>query len=200
MTNESADEEATLPETVRQQIFSRAGKYSTVHAEAVSACIAKMQGKQVRSNKTKQQKMTQPHMAKISNWLVHNFLLLTSTTVLAQWQPLHHQRSTETAYFLDLRSVKQTGPMSIYRQVKVLSQGSEQQPQLLESSVSLHEYDCMSAKMRVLSVTRFSRPWGDGDKLEASQPPAGLHVWQALPQSPLGLQALDMLCPSGKDN
>lgn len=138
-------------------------------------------------------------MAKNSRWFIQGFFLLTSSTVLAQWQPIPHKNSNEPEHFLDLRSVKQTGPMSIYRQVKVLSQGTERQSQFLESSVSLHEYDCMNAKLRVLSVARFSRPWGEGNELPDSRPTTPVNVWQELPKTPLGQPALDILCPSGKD-
>lgn len=89
--------------------------------------------------------------------------------------------------------------MSIYRQVQVLSQGAELQPQLLASSISLYEYDCMNAKLRVLQVSDFSQRWGKGDKLSASLPASTFNNWRELPDSPIGQPALDILCPSGKD-
>lgn len=139
-------------------------------------------------------------MAKITSLLAPALLVLTSTTVLAQWQALPNQNSPGTAYFLNPQSIKQTGPMSIYRQVQVLSQGTELQPPLLASSISLYEYDCMKAKLRVLRVSGFSQRWGEGEKLSSTWPDHDLNVWQDLPNSPLGQPALDILCPNGKDH
>ena len=123
---------------------------------------------------------------------------MTSTTVFAEWQRITDDNAKELEHYVDMQSVKQTGPMSIYRQIQVLSQGAALKPQSLASTLSLHEYDCMSAKLRVLQVTGFSQAWGEGDKVLVSTSPAS--AWQALPDSPLGQQMVDLLCPSGKDD
>jgi hypothetical protein len=90
--------------------------------------------------------------------------------------------------------------MSIYRQIQVLSQGAALKQQSLASTLSLHEYDCMSANFRVLQVTGFSQAWGEGDKVLVTLPASGANAWQALPDSPIGQQMVDLLCPSGKDD
>jgi hypothetical protein len=90
--------------------------------------------------------------------------------------------------------------MSIYRQVQVLSQGSSLKQQSFESTVSLHEYDCMSAKLRVLQVAGFSQAWGAGDKVLVALPASNANAWQSLPDTPLGQQTVDLLCPSGRDD
>ena len=125
-------------------------------------------------------------------------LWLTSTSVFAEWQRIGDGHAKELEYYLDMPSVKQTGPMSIYRQIQVLSQGAALKQQSFASTLSLYEYDCMSAKLRVLQVTGFSQAWGKGDQVLVSTSDAG--AWQVLPDSPLGQQTLDLLCPSGKDD
>ena len=127
-------------------------------------------------------------------------MLAACPLVQAEWQQLSQENAHDIQHYLDQQSVKQTGPMSIYRQVRVLSQGTGLKPYNVESMISLHEYDCMNAQLRVLQVTGFSRPWGAGDKVLVTLPASGANAWQALPDSPLGQQMVDSLCPSGKDD
>ena len=125
---------------------------------------------------------------------------LASTPVFAEWQRIMDEHAKELEHYLDMQSVKQAGPMSIYRQIQVLSQGSSLKQQSFESNISLHEYDCMNAKLRVLQVAGFSQAWGAGDKVLVSLSAASADAWQALPDTPLGQQMVDLLCPSGKDD
>ena len=128
------------------------------------------------------------------------FLCLNSTVVFAEWERVGEERASSLEYYLDMQSVKQTGPMSIYRQVKVLIQGPAFKSQSLESAISLNEYDCMNAKLRVLQTTGFTQPWGNGDKVALSTPSSQTNEWQALPETPFGQHTVDLLCPSGKDD
>jgi len=125
---------------------------------------------------------------------------LISTPVFAQWQRITEDNAKELEHHVDMQSVKQAGPMSIYRQINVLSQGTAFKQQSLASTLSLYEYDCMNAKLRVLQVTGFSQAWGAGDKVLVTLPASGANAWQALPDTPLGQQMVDSLCPSGKDD
>jgi len=125
---------------------------------------------------------------------------LISTPVFAEWQRITVEHDKEFEHYVDMQSVKQAGPMSIYRQIQVLSQGSSLKQQSFESTISLHEYDCMNAKLRVLQLAGFSQAWGAGDKVLVSLSAASADAWQALPDTPLGQQMVDLLCPSGKDD
>ena len=125
---------------------------------------------------------------------------LASTPVFAEWQRITDEHAKELEHYLDMQSVKQAGPMSIYRQIQVLSQGPSLKQQSFGSTISLHEYDCMSAKLRVLQVAGFSQPWGAGDKVLVTLPASSANAWQLLPDTPLGQQTVDLLCPSGKDD
>ena len=127
-------------------------------------------------------------------------MLAACPLVQAEWQQVSQENAQDIEHYLDQQSVKQTGPMSIYRQVRVLSQGTGLKPSALESMISLHEYDCMNAQLRVLQVTGFSLPWGAGDKVLVTLPASSANAWQALPDTPLGQQMVDLLCPSGKDD
>jgi len=118
----------------------------------------------------------------------------------AEWLQLAQENPQDIQHYIDHQSVKQTGPMSIYRQVQVLSQGAALKQHSFESTISLHEYDCMNAKLRVLQVAGFSQAWGVGDKVLVSISSSNANTWQALPDTPLGQQTVDLLCPGGKDD
>jgi len=141
---------------------------------------------------------------RFSRYLFQGWVILSfsfgSAGVLADWARVGDEQGTSLNYFVDMQSVKQTGPMSIYRQVTVLIQGPALKSQSLGSTISLNEYDCMTGKLRVLQTTGFTQPWGNGDKLPLSSSPSKANDWQVLPETPLGQQTLNMLCPSGKDD
>ena len=125
---------------------------------------------------------------------------LASSVALADWLRIDHAAAQNTEHHLNMATVKQTGPMSIYRQVQVLTQGAAVNKPSVASVVSLYEYDCMSAKWRMLESAGFSLPWGEGNKVVLSARSASAPDWQALPDSALGQPTVDLLCPGGKDD
>jgi len=127
-------------------------------------------------------------------------LASVSTNVNAKWEKVSEGDASSAGKYIELESVKQAGPMSIYRQVKVLSQGSAQDLKGMSSKVELFEYDCMSSKLRILQESGYSKLWATGDALEIPVEPQAVREWHELPKSPLGLQTFNLLCPSGKDD
>ena len=126
-------------------------------------------------------------------------LVLASSSVLAEWQQLGGQQSNDRELFMDPQSVKQTGPMAIYRQVQVLNQG----PDLLEptagSTVTLYEYDCMSSRVRVLRVVGFDKPWAAGNALKLPSPSTAAVQWHTPVEASLAQPMVDTLCPRSDD-
>jgi hypothetical protein len=104
-------------------------------------------------------------------------MLSSMSPVAADW----HRLSSHTrggVIEINTGTVKQTGPMAIYRQVQVRSQENEKEGDAL--TTQLYEYDCMGSKMRILN------------KPEPQ--------WQELPEHPLGQETFQLLCPSGRDD
>ena len=102
-------------------------------------------------------------------------------------------------HFLDQESVKQSGPMAIYRQVQVLRQGDELAKIGIQSVLGNYEYDCMNMKFRTLNEIAYKELWAKG---ESSVMPSadGISEWMALPQNPLGQMTFDLVCPGGNDS
>lgn len=132
-------------------------------------------------------------------YFVGLFFIFASPFVMADWQIISGGAPTDAEQYIDLRNVKQTGPMAIYRQVQVLSQGAAVSTPGVLSTLVLYEYDCMNTKFRLLEATGFSMQWAKGQTmpLSGSSSPT---KWLPLPLQALGQKTFDLLCPDGKDN
>jgi hypothetical protein len=126
------------------------------------------------------------------------FFIFASPAVFAEWQMLLDGNTTQFKQYIDLENVKQTGPMAIYRQVHVLSQGDASASNGVLSTLALYEYDCMRAKFRLLQISGFSRQWADGQTMPLSQP-TGIGEWRPLALQSAGQQAFQLLCPDGEE-
>jgi len=132
-------------------------------------------------------------------YLICLLFTFASPCAMADWQILADGRNQEPAQYIDLQKVKQTGPMAIYRQVEVLSQGPTLVANGVLSTLALYEYDCMNAKFRLLQISGFSRQWAQGPTTPLARS-SSIGEWLPLPLQPLGQQTYDLLCPGGKDN
>ena len=126
-------------------------------------------------------------------------LVLVSSSVLAEWQSLSGKQSEGRDLFMDPQSVKQAGPMAIYRQVLVLSQGPDLLAPTAASTVTLYEYDCVSFRARVLGVVGFDKPWATGNTLKLPSPSAAAAQWHTPAEASLAEPMVDALCPRGDD-
>jgi hypothetical protein len=119
-------------------------------------------------------------------------------TASAEWTKIGNASAQEPELYMDLDSVKQTGPMAIHRQVNILSQGSELRAKGIASQISLYEYDCMNSKLRVLETSAYSKAWAAGETTLMPLPPQSAKEWLNLPAHALGQIALEMVCPGTK--
>ena len=127
------------------------------------------------------------------------FFMFISPFVMAEWQLLSEANPQDSEQYIDLKNVKQTGPMAIYRQVRVLTQGAAVAANGVLSTLALYEYDCMNTKFRLVQTSGFSRQWAEGERMtdSASSSPV---KWLSLTEQTLGQKTFDLLCPDGKDN
>ena len=135
----------------------------------------------------------------MSRHLVWMLLSLYAVSVNADWITIGSSPAQQLEHFIDKDSVKQSGPMAIFRQVQVLSHGSELKKISVQSVLGTYEYDCMNAMFRILQETGFSEQWGVGEKRSLTTT-AGKGEWKVLPESPLGQMMFDFICPSGNDS
>jgi len=136
---------------------------------------------------------------------IRRYLLITGLGFVglaanAEWTKIINPSPQEQELYMDMDSVKQTGPMAIHRQVNILSQGSELRAKGIASQVSLYEYDCMNSKLRVLETSVYSKAWAAGETTLMPLPPQSAKEWLNLPAHALGQIALEMVCPGSKSD
>lgn len=139
-------------------------------------------------------------MKPVRAYVILLMLASVNSSVYATWEKVSDANAADPEMYIEMESVKQAGPMSIYRQVKVLSQGPSLNLNRIGSKVELYEYDCMNSKLRILQVTGYSQAWATGEAADAPPLNAVMREWQELPKSQLGQATLNTLCPSGKDD
>lgn len=135
----------------------------------------------------------------VRQYVIGLFFIFISPFVMAEWQLLSEPNPQDSEQYIDLQDIKQTGPMAIYRQVQVLTQGVAVAANGVQSTLALYEYDCMNTKFRLVQTSGFSRLWAEGERItvSASSSPAN---WLSLSAQALGQKTFDLLCPDGKDN
>lgn len=134
----------------------------------------------------------------ISRYFISIVMFSTSPTVMAEWMKIANGNMLEPEQYIDTSSVKQTGPMAIYRQVNVLSQGPGLRAKDIASRLSKYEYDCMNNKLRVLQSLEFSGAWATGEGIVVKTTSLGLKEWRYLPPDALGRTTFEILCPGVK--
>jgi hypothetical protein len=134
----------------------------------------------------------------MNRYLISLVFVLMSPAVIAQWTKVADGSTLEPDQYIETNSVKQAGPMAIYRQVNVLSQGPALIAEDLASKLSIYEYDCMNNKFRVLQSIGFRKAWATGDQVELQPTSKNLKEWRDLPSNSLGQVTFNMLCPGGK--
>ena len=139
-------------------------------------------------------------MKPLRAYVILLMLASVNSSVYATWEKVSDANAADPEMYIEMESVKQAGPMSIYRQVKVLSQGPSLNLNRMGSKVELYEYDCMNSKLRILQVSGYSQAWATGEAADAPPLDAVMREWQELPKSQLGKATLNELCPSGKDD
>jgi hypothetical protein len=134
----------------------------------------------------------------INRYLISIVFVLISPAVTAEWTKVSEGNMLVPDQYIETNSVKQTGPMAIYRQVNVLSQGPALLTEDLASKLSIYEYDCMNNKFRVLQSIGFRKAWATGDQVLLQSTSQNLREWNELPPHSLGLSTFDILCLGGK--
>lgn len=134
-----------------------------------------------------------------SHVILFGCLVLVSSSAPADWQRLGGEQSNSRQLFMDPQSVKQAGPMAIYRQVQVLSQGPDSFAPTAASIVMLYEYDCMSSRARVLRVAGFDEPSAAGNPLNLPSPSTAAAQWHTPAEASLAEPMVAALCPRGDD-
>ena len=130
------------------------------------------------------------------------FLLLLfsfSQAALADWSRVAETTHPEPQQYLDLDSVKQTGPMAIMRRVWELRNYSTPHHDKVRSIKRLSEYDCMDRRHRVVQELWFTDPWAKGESVPPPLRDDAELAWRPIAPRSINEIILDEMCPHEND-
>jgi len=130
------------------------------------------------------------------------FLLLLfsfSQAALADWSRVAETSHPEPQQYLDLDSVKQTGPMAIMRRVWELRNYSTPHHDKVRSIKRLSEYDCMDRRHRVVQELWFTDPWAKGENVPPLLRDDAELAWRPIAPRSINEIILDEMCPHEND-
>ena len=96
-------------------------------------------------------------------------LLSFCQLAFADWSRIAEKSHPEPQQYIDLDSVKQTGPMAIMRRVWELRNFSKPVNGGVRSIKRLSEYDCMNQRHRVIQELWFTDPWAQGESVASGR-------------------------------
>lgn len=134
--------------------------------------------------------------------------LLGSGCASAQWTQVNVDVLNGAPVHIKLDTVRQSGPMAIYRQVEEVRNDAPSAPMAGGiaggntggSTWQLVEYDCMQSRVRILSTRVFSMPGATGEELPlaVTRRPMPNTDWRALAEHPGGAAVFMEVCPGFK--
>lgn len=131
--------------------------------------------------------------------------LLGCPCLAAQWVSVGTGSSHPLPVYIKPETVRQSGPMAIYRQVEELHHAAA--PVARESETpagsvwQLVEYDCMQPRVRILKRTAYSGRWANGVEVPTipTVPPPSRPDWRNLADHPFALDVIREVCPGLQD-
>jgi hypothetical protein len=103
--------------------------------------------------------------------------------------------ATDQRRYVDLDTVRQAGPMAIYRQVSELTVYATRLASGAMSILRTSEYDCMSARVRVLKEAGFRSLRADGETASIPVEYRRQGDWYALGADPADEAVWNLVCP-----
>ena len=118
----------------------------------------------------------------------------------AAWTPVDDASGeTDPSRFIDPDTVRQAGPMAIYRQVRELTVYAARRESGLQSILRTTEYDCMAPRIRVLAEAAFASSDGSGAPVSLPISERLRGDWVALGEHPSGKTVWKLVCPGNAD-
>lgn len=126
-------------------------------------------------------------------------LLSFCQLAFADWSRIAEKSHPEPQQYIDLDSVKQTGPMAIMRRVWELRNFSKSLNGGVRSIKRLSEYDCMNQRHRVIQELWFTDPWAQGESVASGRKDEAEPAWHPVKAKSINKVILDELCPHEND-
>ena len=122
--------------------------------------------------------------------------ILVSATVSADWVKIADATDAASEKFIDMKAIRQTGPMNTMRRVWEVSNLAQDAPDKVLSIKSHVEYDCKDRRVRVLEESKFSEHWARGDNLTLTALDPKLGNWRDLSKGSVSETIFNRVCPN----
>ncbi len=123
-------------------------------------------------------------------------LVFVSATVSADWVKISVAAETASEKFIDVKAIRQTGPMNTMRRVWEISNLAKGASSKVSSVKSYVEYDCKDRRVRVLEESNFSEPWAQGENLTLPGQDGMTGKWSDLSKGSLSDTIFNRVCPN----
>ena len=122
--------------------------------------------------------------------------ILVSATVSADWVKIPGATDAASEKFIDLKAIRQTGPMNTMRRVWEISNRVKAAPDKVLSTKNHVEYDCKDRRVRVLEESNFSEHWAQGENLTSAVLDPKPGSWSDLTKGSLSETIFNRVCPN----
>ena len=122
--------------------------------------------------------------------------ILLSATVSADWVKIPGATDTASEKFIDMKAIRQTGPMNTMRRVWEISNLMKATPNKVLSTKNHVEYDCKDRRVRVLEESKFSEHWARGDNLTLTGHDIKPGNWSDLSKGSVSETIFNRVCPN----
>jgi hypothetical protein len=122
-------------------------------------------------------------------------LLSLAGTAWADWKKIREAGPLDHETFIDIATVRQSGPMATMRRVWELRNDREPAEGRAASTKTLVEYDCQNPRLRTLEETRFSAPWGSGQASMPAPRESGGAAWRPIEPDSVEDRIFREVCP-----
>ena len=119
-----------------------------------------------------------------------------SAVACAEWVKVDQATDTSPETFIDVKAIRQTGPMNIMRrvwQLNNLAKPSSVQALSIKTQV---EYDCKDRRVRSIEEAYFPEHWARGERLAPAGTDAKPGDWNGITRGSLADAVFKRVCPS----
>ena len=123
-------------------------------------------------------------------------LVFISATVSADWVKINVAVDTASEKFIDMKAIRQTGPMNTMRRVWEIGNLAEGAPNKVSSIKSHVEYDCKDRRVRVLEENTYSEHWAQGENLTLTGHDIKPGNWSDISKGSVSEAIFNRVCPN----
>ena len=122
--------------------------------------------------------------------------ILASATVSADWVKVSGATDAAGEKFIDMKAIRQTGPMNTMRRVWEITNLERPAPNKVLSTKNHVEYDCKDRRVRVVDESNFAEHWAQGENLTLAGQDIKPVAWADIRKGSLSETIFNRVCPN----